>query len=297
MTPAPWVNILANPSFGTLISESGSAYTWRENAHEFRLTPWSNDPVSDANTEAYYLRDEESGRFWSATLLPTGGATPYVTRHGFGYSIFEHIEHGIDSELCVFVAIDSPVKFARLTLRNHSGRARRLSVTGYLEWVLGDERAKTQLHVITALDPDSGALSARNAYNTDFAERTAFFDVDDIADRSFCGDRGEFLGRNGTLRNPVAMSQSRLSGTVGAALDPCAAIRVPCDLAEGQVREIVFRLGAEHNADAARDLVRRTRGPAAARDALAKVKQYWQHTLGAVQITTPDRSLDMLTNG
>ena len=303
MTPTPWVNIMANPSFGTLISESGSANTWSENAHEFRLTPWSNDPVGDANTEAYYLRDEDSGRFWSPTRLPRvagSGAAPYVTRHGFGYSVFEHSEDGIDSELCVYVAIDAPVKFAVLTLRNRSGRTRRLSVTGYLEWVLGDERAKTQMHVITALDPDSGALFARNAYNTDFPGRTAFYDggdVGDIAERSVCGDRGEFLGRNGTLRSPAAMSQSRLSGTVGAALDPCAAIRVPCELAAGQAREIVFRLGAEHNADAARDLVRRSRGSIAAHDALAKVKQYWQHTLGAVQVKTPNRSLDLLING
>ncbi len=297
MTPAPWVNILANPSFGTVISESGSAYTWSENAHEFRLTPWSNDPVGDANTEAYYLRDEESGRFWSATLLPIGGAAPYVTRHGFGYSVFEHSEDGIDSELIVYVAIDAPVKFAVLTLRNRSGRMRRLSVTGYLEWVLGDERAKTRMHVITGFDSASGALFARNAYNTDFSGRTAFFDVDDIADRSFCGDRGEFLGRNGTLRDPAAMSQSRLSGTVGAALDPCAAIQVPCELLDGQAREIVFRLGAEHDAEAARDLVRRSRGSTAAHDALAKVKQYWQHTLGTVQVDTPDASLNVLTNG
>src|ERR1019366_7435022 len=270
--PAPWVNILANPSFGTLISESGSANTWSENAHEFRLTPWSNDPVGDANTEAYYLRDEESGRFWSATLLPVSDAAPYVTRHGFGYSVFEHSEDGVDSVLCVFVAIDAPVKFAMLTLHNRSGRMRRLSVTGYLEWVLGDEPAKTRMHVITGLDSDSGALFARNAYNTDFAGRTAFFDVDDIADRSFCGDRNEFLGRNGTLRNPAAMSQSRLSGTVGAALDPCAAIRVPFELAVEQTREIVFRLGAGESVEEASQLVQRWRGSAAAHGALKAVK-------------------------
>lgn len=296
MTPTPWVNILANPSFGTLISESGSANTWSENAQEFRLTPWSNDPVGDANTEAYYLRDEESGRFWSATLLPTGGTTPYVTRHGFGYSVFEHSEDGIDSELCVFVAIDAPVKFARLRLHNRSRRRRLLSATGYLEWVLGDEPAKTRMHVITSLDKD-GALFARNAYNTDFAARVAFFDADDVAGRTVCGDRGAFLGRNGTLRNPAAMSQPRLSGTLGAAHDPCAAIRVPILLAAGQSHEIVFRLGAEHSAEAARDLVQRMRASQAAHEALAKVKQYWQHTLGAVQVQTPDRAFDLLTNG
>ncbi|MEP6657504.1 MAG: cyclic beta 1-2 glucan synthetase, partial [Betaproteobacteria bacterium] len=129
MTPAPWVNVLANPDFGTLVSESGSATTWSENAHEFRLTPWSNDPVGDANTEAFYIRDDVTGRFWSPTLLPTRGVAPYVTRHGFGYSVFDHAEDGIESELCIYVAIDAPVKFSVLTLRNRSDRSRLLSVT------------------------------------------------------------------------------------------------------------------------------------------------------------------------
>ena len=296
MTPAPWVNILANPSFGTLISESGSAHTWSENAHEFRLTPWSNDPVGDANTEAYYLRDEESGHFWSPTLLPSGGAAPYVARHGLGYSVFEHSEEGIDSEMCVYVAIDAPVKFVRLTLHNRSGRARRLSVTGYLEWVLGDENTKTRMHVITSVAPGNGALFARNAYNTEFSGRTAFFDVDEATVCSVCGDRETFLGRNGTLRHPAAMAQQRLDGRVGAALDPCAAIRMPFELADGQAREIVFRLGAGESAEAARDLAQRSRGAAAAHQALTTVEQYWQDTLGAVQVKTPDRSLDVLTN-
>ena len=300
MTPAPWVNILANPSFGTLVSESGSASTWSENAQAFRLTPWSNDPVGDANTEAYYLRDEDSGRFWSATALPRvpgSGAAPYVTRHGFGYSVFEHCEDGIDSELCVYVAIDASLKFSVLKLHNRSGRTRRLSVTGYLEWVLGDEREKTRMQVITGLDADSGALFARNAYNTDFAGRTAFFDVDDAEGTSICGDRGEFVGRNGSLRDPAAMAQPRLSGALGAALDPCGAIRVSCELADGQAREIVFRLGAGQDAGAARALARRSRGLEIAHDALAQVKQFWHHTLGAVQVRTPDRSLDVLANG
>src|SRR5205814_6371900 len=136
-TPAPWANVLANPNFGTVISESGQAYTWSENAHEFRLTPWHNDPVSDASGEAFFLRDEESGHFWSPAALPTRGAGTYVTRHGFGYSVFEHEEDGIVSELRVYVAVDAAVKFSTLKVRNASGRARRISATGYVEWVLG----------------------------------------------------------------------------------------------------------------------------------------------------------------
>jgi cellobiose phosphorylase len=305
MTPLPWINVLANPGFGTLVSESGSASTWSENAQQFLLTPWSNDPVGDANTEAFYIRDEDSGRCWSPTLLPAPatdeGDLPYVTRHGFGYSVFEHTAGGIASQLTMFVALAAPIKFVVLKLRNASGRARRLSVTGYVEWVLGDAREKMAMHVGTALDAACGALFARNPGNTDFAGRTAFFDADaegaEPAAFSVCGDRSAFIGRGGSLRAPAAMSRPRLCGTVGWALDPCAAIRLPVELAPGQTRVIVFRLGAGVTVDQARQLVLRWRGAAAAQEALAAVKQYWSHTLGAVQVQTPDRALDILANG
>ncbi len=298
VTPAPWVNVLANPHFGTVISENGLAYTWSDNAHEFRLTPWHNDPVSDASGEAFYLRDEESGHFWSPTPLPCRGANAYVSRHGFGYSVFEHTEGGIVSELWVYVALDAAVKFSVLKVRNASGRSRRLSATGYVEWVLGDLRQKSTMHVTTEVDFDSGALFARNPYNTEFADRIAFFDVDEES-RTITCDRAEFIGRNGSLKNPAAMARARLSGKAGAALDPCAAIQVSFDLADGEEREIVFRLGqaGRRGADDARKLVRRFRGSASAHTALEAVWQYWNRTLGAVQVETPDPSLNVLTNG
>jgi len=298
VTPAPWVNVLANAHFGTVVSESGAAYTWSENAHEFRLTPWGNDPVSDPGGEAFYLRDEENGHFWSPTPLPSRGASPYVSRHGFGYSSFEHTEDGISSELTVYVALDAAVKFSVLRLHNKSGRVRRLSATGYAEWVLGDLRPKSCMHVITEIDPISGALYARNAYNTEFADRIAFFDVDDTT-KTFTGDRAEFIGRNGTLRNPAAMARSQLSNNVGAAFDPCAAIQVTFELADGEEREINFRLGVagRRDADDASKLVCRFRGSTAARNALEAVREYWTTTLNVVQVQTPDQSLNLLTNG
>ena len=296
VTPAPWVNVIANPHFGTVISESGSAYTWSENAHEFRLTPWYNDPVSDPGGEAFYLRDEESGLFWSPAPLPVRGAKHYVSRHGFGYSVFEHTEDGIRSEMWVYVAMDASVKLTVLKMKNESGRSRRLSATGYVEWVLGDLRPKTAMHVSTEIDPKTGALFGRNPYNTEFAGRTAFFDVDE-ATRTVSGDRTEFLGRNGTLRSPEVMTHARLFGRVGAGMDPCAAIQVPFDLAEGQEREIIFRLGVGQDSYDASQLVLSFRGSASARGALEEVWQYWNHTLGAVHVETPDQSVNVMANG
>ena len=296
VTPAPWVNVLANASFGTVLSESGMAYTWAENAHEYRLTPWGNDPVSDTGGEAYYLRDEETGHYWSPTPLPCRGVDPYVSRHGFGYSVFEHCENGIYSEAWVYVATDASVKFTVLKLRNDSGRARRLTATGYVEWVLGDLRSKTAMHVVTETDTGSGPIFARNAYNTEFAGRVAFFGSSEPA-HALTGDRREFLGRNGTLSTPIAMTRSRLSGKIGAGLDPCAAIQVAIDLAPGEERQVVFTLGAAGNAEEARQLAGRFRGSEAARGALEGVWQYWKHTLGAVNVETPDASLNVLANG
>ncbi len=296
MTPAPWVNVLANPRFGSIISESGLAYTWSENAHEFRLTPWNNDIVGDLSGEAFYLRDEERGHFWSPMGLPSQGATPYVTRHGFGYSVFEHTERGIRSEVWVYVALDAAVKFTVLKVRNESGRSRRLSVTGYVEWVLGDLRPKSAMHVVTGIDPTSGALFARNPYNTEFAGRVAFFDVDD-ATRSVSGDRAEFIGRNGTLKNPAALKRTRLSNKVGAAFDPCAAIQVPFELAAGQEREIIFRLGTGLDVDDAVKLVNRFRGSVAARGELETLWQFWNQTHGAIQVETPDMAVNIMANG
>ncbi len=295
-TPAPWSNVVANARLGTVVSESSPGYTWFENAHEFRLTPWHNDPVSDTGGEAFYLRDEETGRVWSPMPLPCRGRGAYRTRHGFGYTVHEHEEDGIASELWIYVAVEDAVKFSVLRLRNLSGRTRRLSATGYVEWVLGDLRSKSQMHVVCERDTGSGALFARNPYNTEFGGRVAFFDTD-AGDCSWTADRTEFLGRNGSLAEPAALKRERLSGRLGVGLDPCAAIQVPIDLADGQSQETVFRLGAGRDYDEAQALARRVGGVGKAYDALDAVRIHWRVLLTTVQVSTPDPSVDALANG
>lgn len=295
-TPAPWVNVIASPHIGTVVSESGGAYTWVGNAHEFRLTTWHNDPVCDTSGEALYLRDEESGVYWSPSPLPASGRTGYLCRHGFGYTVFEHCEVGISSELTTYVAMDAPVKFLVVKLRNESTRTRSLSLTGYWELVLGESRPSHLMHIVTESDPGTCAVFARNAYGRECANRVVFAHASG-RDRSLSGNRTEFLGRNGTLATPSAMRRRRLSGKTGAGLDPCAAIQSRVELAPGQTAEVVLVFGAARDADEARHFIQRFGGGAGARQALEAVWDHWRHTLGAIQVNTPDPALNAMANG
>ena len=296
MTPAPWSNVIANEQLGCVVSESSLGYTWSENAHEFRLTPWHNDPIADPSGEAIYLRDDDSGRVWTPTGLPCADAGEYRVRHGFGYSVFEHVGQGITSELTVFVDVDAPVKFLRLKLRNLSDTSRRLSITGYVEWVMGDLRARSQMHMVTAIDALSGVVLVSNPYNTEFAERTAFLDFD-AETRSVTCDRTEFIGRNGSMAYPAGLRRSRLSGRSGAGLDPCAAIQAFVELDAGGQHELIFRLGVGRSESDALRIATQHRGAACAEAALQRVHAHWENLLGAVQVKTPDPALDVLANG
>ena len=294
-TPAPWINVLANETFGSVVTESGGGYTWFENAHTYRLTPWHNDPVCDSCGEAYYVRDEETGQFWSPTPGPAAGRTPYVCRHGLGYTAFEHTQDGIYTEMMAYVAREAPVKLVSITLRNLSDRDRRLSVTGYVEWILGENRDQNAMHVVTRLDPSTGAILASSAYDPDAPNRVAFFHSSE-PDRSVAADRAEFLGRNGSLAAPAAMRRRRLSDRVGAGLDPCAAIQSFVTVPAGEQRRIVFVLGTARSDETAHELVDRFAGTGGARQELEAVWEFWKHLLGGVYVETPDPAVNFLAN-
>jgi len=295
-TPAPWINVIANPSFGFLVSESGSGHTWSLNSHENQLTPWSNDPVTDPPGEAIYIRDESTGEVWSPTALPIRDEiAPYIACHGQGYSRFHHGSHGILAELLQFVPSADPIKISRLTLRNDSGRVRHLSVTGYAEWVLGSSRGASAPYLITELDSKTGAVFVRSVWGGEFGGRIAFLD---LAGRqnSVTGDRTEFLGRNRTLDRPAALEQGGpLSGKIGAGLDPCAALQTLIELRPGASAEIVFFLGQTENREQARELLLRYR-TANLNAILSEVTGKWDNLLSTVQITTPEPAMDVLMN-
>jgi cyclic beta-1,2-glucan synthetase len=295
-TPAPWLNVLANPSFGFQVSESGAGYSWAENSRENQLTPWSNDPVGDPAGEAIYVRDEDSGELWGPTALPIRiDESTYVARHGPGYSRFEHLHDGIGLDLLEFVPLDDPIKVSVLTIENRSGRTRRLSVTAYAEWVLGTDRGAAAPHIVSDLEPATRALLARNPWNTEFAGRVAFLDLGG-RQTAWTADRTEFLGRNGAPDQPAGLDRGhRLRGAAGAGMDPCAALQTSMELAAGARTEVRVLLGQANDAPGAVGLIERWR-TADHEATLRTVRTYWDDVLGTVQVRTPDRSMDILVN-
>jgi len=293
-TPAPWSNVVAhNPEFGFMVTESGAGYTWSMNSRENRLTPWSNDAVSDQPGEILYLRDEETGAFWSPTPLPIREAEAYTIRHGQGYTVFEHNSHGITQELLLFTPLEDPVKISLLRLRNRSDKRRVISVTAYNELVLGVLRSSAAPYIIPEIE--DGIVFARNPYNNEFSSRVAFAATNGIASSATC-DRKEFIGRNGTLARPAALRRAKLSGRDGAGLDPCAAIQAIIELAPGEAREITFLLGEAESKDKSRELVERYRQAGLVNQAFDRVLHYWDKLLGTVQVRTPDAALNLMLN-
>lgn len=295
-SPAPWINVISNPSFGFQVSESGSSYAWSVNSRENQLTPWSNDPVSDPSGEIIYIRDEESGEIWTPTPLPIRqDLSQYVIRHGQGYSSFEHSSHGISLELLQWVPLKDPIKISRLKIKNRTSRTRILSITAYVEWVLGISRSASAPFIVTEIDSKTGSMFARNIWNPEFRNRVAFADLGG-RHTAWTGDRTEFIGRNGSLAYPRSMERGvKLSGKVGSALDPCGALQTTIKLRPGERTEIVFFLGQASSPEGAQELVEHYRKTSLDRS-MFEVTENWNRILGTLQVKTPDRSMDIMLN-
>jgi len=303
-TPAPWINVFAHEHFGAITSEAGQGFSWFGNSQSNRLTTWQNDPVSDTTSEAIYLRDEETGAVWTPTPLPIRGTDAYRARHGQGYSSFEHSSHGLEHELTMFVPLGlnanfalstPPVKVSRLKIRNRSGRRRRLTLTFYAELVLGTTREENQMFVVSNWDTESNTLLARNAYHPDFASRVAFASATPVA-AAHTADRAAFLGRNGNPANPAALGRKTLGEKTGAGLDPCFVLQVSVDLAPNEEKSVSFLLGEAGSVEEARSIVAMLRENTSVERALLDTKNFWDATLGTLQVETPDQAVNFLLN-
>ena len=295
LPPAPWVNVLANPDGGCIVSESGSGPTWAENSFFYRITPWSNDPVRDPPGECLYIRDEDTGEFWSPTPAPVRDGLRFTVRHGPGSTTFTTNRGGVSTELLIGVPEKGAVRISCLSLTNTGDSARQLTVTLYAEWVLGTFREHARHHVRTGLDAATHALLARNSFSAAFADLVGFAWASEAV-RSFTTDRREFIGRNGALANPGGLRRERFSGALGSVVDPCAALQVAVTLAPGETRQVNFLLGAARGEDAVRALIERL-GPAEhGRAAIARTMEAWDRRLSVVSVRTPEPTFDLMIN-
>jgi len=294
--PAPWINILANPHFGCQITETGGSCTWADNSAERRLTPWSNDPVSDASGEAIYLRDEETGEIWTPTARPIATDDGrYRVIHGAGYSEFRHHSHGLTQSLRIHVDPEAPVKLSRLSLKNTCAWTRRITVTCYAEWVLGGSRARNAAHIACEFDRDTGALLARNRFDRLAGTATAFLGTSQVP-HGITADRAEFLGRGGSVQAPAALGRIGLSDQARPDDDPCAACQVHLNLAPGEQKQVHFVLGQGRDREQALKLARRFGTESALEKSWRSVQERWDDLLEVVQVETPEPAMDLLLN-
>jgi cellobiose phosphorylase len=298
-TPLPWVNVMANSKFGALVSEAGTEFIWGRNSQTDRLTPWFNDPISDPPGTAIYIRDDDIGVVWSPTPQPIREEDAYRTGHGQGYTRFEHNSHAIEQQLLTFVPVDDsggqPVRLQRLHLRNNSSRRRKLTVTSYAALVLGADPEQTGMHVVTKWDLQSQSLFAYNSFEPDLSERVAFA-TSTPAPAFFTGDRAAFIGRNRSLRDPAAMGHQRLTGDIGAGLNPCAAVQVTVEIDPNQTAEITFLLGQADDEKQARSVVQHFRDPANVESAFQETCRWWDRLLSTIEVETPELSTNLLLN-
>ncbi|MCF3640697.1 protein ndvB [Rhizobium sp. TRM95111] len=294
-TPQPWINVIANESFGFHVSAEGSAYSWSVNSRDYQMTAWTNDPVVNRPGEAFYVRDRDSGEiFVPFAALSRDPSVLYETWHGLGYSAFRSAAHGIELDLVQTVDCKDPVKYSRLFVTNTGSEARRLSVYGYVEWVLGNNIGRTAPFILSRHDADLDALMASNPYSLDYSGRVAFFATSETV-TGFTASRREFIGRTGDIVSPAALSGGPLSGSVEGNGDSCAALACEIELQPGEKREIVFLLGDAADHEAAGTLCSKAKDRVFDQ-VLAEMRAFWNDFTGTVQVETPEPALDAMVN-
>ena len=296
--PMPWINVLANEQFGGLVSETGAGATWARNSQVNRLTPWSNDPVSDPHGEALYLRDETDGAYWSPLPGPVPAACDYVVAHGFGYSRYQSRFGELEQTVTAFVARQAPLKCLRLQLRNHGSAARELSLFGYQQLVLGTLppaagaiRSWPAGEWLCAAQTGSGAFAGAVVYAGLLAEGVT------VQTRDSTCDRASFIGPLGSARRPRALGEPVLDGRHGEGLDACFGQRLRFRLDAGQSAEFCLLLGEAADAESFEALTAGYGTPAALRAAEEEVRAWWRQSLSGLAVRTPSPEIDHLVNG
>jgi len=295
-TPAPWSNVIANASFGTVVTEAGLGFTFGGNSGEQRITPWHNDPLRDPSGEALYLRDEASGRVWTVTPLPAGRDAPCRIEHRPGETIWTRNSDGLEQTLACSLAEDDPVKIVRLTLRDTSGQARRITATFLADWIIGANAADPAPLRTSRYRADLAAILGQNPMDGAMGGGIAFLAGEGTI-HGLSTSRSDVLGEPPDWKRPVALGAWGLGDRSGnAGEDAAAALQVHIDIAPGGEAGTVFFLGVAEGEDEIADCLARLRGPGAAAVAAANTIASWEEHFASFEVKTPDPAFDLMVN-
>lgn len=296
VTPHPWINVITNENFGMHVSAEGASFTWAGNSRDYQLTPWANDPVCNRPGEALYIVDRVSKwRFSPYAAVERDDSVVYETRHGFGYSTFSSECHGLKLELTHTVDVELPLRFSKLIIKNETNRTRSLKLYNYVEWVLGNVRAKNAPFIIPHYDEKRGALFAANPYHSYKSNEVSFIAASQMPS-SYTADRNEFIGATGTVKHPVAIRKAEnLSNMAEAGCDPCSALAYDVDVKPGESTELIFILGHAENQSAAEVLLDNAQ-KAIFDEVLKAQRTRWSDFTAPFQVKTKDKSFDLLVN-
>lgn len=294
-TPAPWSNVIAGPTFGTLVTETGAGFTWAGNSQGYRLTPWRNEPLQDRPGELIYVHNIERGTVWSPQILAASGSA--TTIHRPGASTLTGAYEGVDYELTIFVPITAsvPVRIHMLKLSSSDGSTHKLRVTTAIELVLGDIAEHTQQTLSTRWDDLSQALVIGHQGVHSGSGRVAF-SAHDVPVYDFTGDRSEFMGPVRGMELPGGLSSEHLSERTGGDLDAMAVIRSDVELTPAEPITFHGFLGSVEDVSQVADVLAIVRQPGSVGQLLAKAESWWADLSGAIQISTPSRQTDIMVN-
>lgn len=298
LPPMPWVNILANPRFGCMITERGAGYTWARNSQANRLSPWSNDPIRDSHGEAFYIADEHTGEIWSPLPGPCVPKSSFTVRHGFGRTRFVSQVNELSQTVDFFVPPADPVKLSLVQLKNESEQTRRLSFATWQQLLLCPTADRH--HATLAWSDDSGIQHAINPRAGAFSGGRAFAFTAVLgsgsASHASTNSTASFQG-SGTSASPAALSQPSWEPSRGFGRDACFSSRLTFTLLPGEEIEILVCLGEAMSEDEVATLVHRYHQPGAVRAAMDETACYWEKMTGSIQVETPLPEVNLMVNG
>lgn len=302
-TPRPWGNIISNGDYSMMVSQTGSGYSWIGNAGESRITRSYQDLIKDEWGKYFYIRDTESGRFWSAAWNPVKhDYEHYRVRHGIGYSIFEHQVDGIYSEMKVFVSPDKPMEFVEIELENRSGRDRKLDITSFFELCLGfapdEHREYHKLFIDTGFDKEANCITAEKLiwFDSNSGWDYVFFHGSSETVKSYDTDKQTIIGQYRSNSDPVMMHSDDLSGRSGRFTDAASALRVAANLPAGEKKTIIFTLGAAKKGEYEYKTLAALSTADAARSEFEALSKFWSRFIDSEKVKTPDEALNIMTN-